>query len=99
MCYSQAEGGQRCYGSAKAKLDRAAKAADADPCRATWDAYQDAEIEFCSTPQGEAEMRSKIAEGVTAGDDMELARHILAAGLRLREKNAAVRDAVRKAKR
>ena len=101
MCYSRAEGGQRCFAHAKAKYDKAAAAIAATPeADQNWDDFIRAKIEYCSTPQGEADVRAEIEAHKAAGSDpqvIEAMEGTIQRGLEMREKNLAIRNAVRDA--
>lgn len=101
MCYSRAEGGQRCYGHALKRLETATAVMQMDPTNdAAWDRYLNADIELCSTPRGEEDARRTVeawrAEGV---DPQTIAakEDTIARGVALRERNLAVRIAVKAA--
>lgn len=96
MCYAQAEGGQRCYSHAKDKYQRALTNLrfGTDDAR---QAFIEAEVEFASTPQGEAELAAQY-EAAAASGNAEAAADLMRSvdrGVDLRERNAAVKNAVR----
>lgn len=121
MCYSQAEGGQRCYGHARKSYDNAVwrqnnAASFARDAQGTPDhehrrgqlvrAMEDvliAEEQLASTPQGRQELVSRaetLAESPRPADRAraDSIRRSVQIGDERRERNAAIRAAVLRAR-
>ena len=104
MCRSQAEGGQRCAAHAKARMDQAARRAaqarasgDAAARTQALDAWEEAAVEYASTPTGHHDISARLATAEADGNPRGAARwaSVLRRGESLREANQAAASAVR----
>lgn len=104
MCRSQAEGGQRCAAHAKARMDQAARRAaqarasgDASARSQALDAWEEAAVEYASTPTGHDDISARLAAAEADGNPRGAARwaSVLRRGESLREANQAAATAVR----
>ena len=96
MCYAQSEGGQRCYGHAQKRYDKAYAAAIGSG--GDLQALDKASIELASTRRGEEQFREelrKLADMHPSAGDLDSVGRVIRLGLELRERNAAVRMAAR----
>jgi hypothetical protein len=97
MCKPQDQGGQRCAAHTRKALAVAVEKHEKAGTPASYDALMAARAEHASTPSGRKEFLKALAEpGVTGGTRAAL-ETALDRGARLRDKNQAVRDAVRAA--
>lgn len=92
MCQSKAEGGQRCYGHARPRLDaaQATYARTGDP--ADLDYLIEVQADLASTPKGEQEIREQINAATAAGNHTQAAvlTHVLQRGQMMAQVNREV---------
>ena len=95
MCQSKAEGGQRCYGRALPRFQKAHAAAQADPSEKNTARLTTAATEYASTPGGEADFRAQHEAATAAGrmDEAAMLGRFIEQGLLVRDRNAAVKAA------
>ena len=98
MCKPQSEGGQRCAYHTRKALTAAAVEYHAAPTEAKHEALQEALADHASTPTGKKELQAELALLWPGSAEALDRREALRRGEQIRERNAAVRDAVRAAK-
>ena len=98
MCQSQAQGGQRCFGHAKKRFQKATVAAKKNPTEKNTARLATAATQYASTPRGEEDFRAQHEAAVAQSrtdEAAELDRYIQQ-GLLIRERNAAIKASWKK---
>lgn len=92
MCQSKAEGGQRCYGHARPRLDAAQATYDRTGSPEDLDYLIGVQAELASTRQGETEIRDQITAATAAGrhDQAAILTHVLQRGQMMAQVNREI---------